>query len=283
MKPAIQITTHKDTSLSKSFFGGLPKVPKNFEWPYWDSTPSRLDEIKYAEKKYLECKTDYWKDQLEKSQKQLLEPLIPLTFLGQVHLDEVPRNVQFPNLPSSGILYFFCDCTLYPPGWRASSKGSCQVIYVEETSELQTLPFPNAMFEKFRDDPWFRDDLVGHQSEDSRCSLSFTPQLSPSTTYFDEPKHLLFGDAMVIQEPMEEMCQLCFHGFDAYEYHMDSEVAHLAHLREGVEDWQLLLQLDCDDNLDWEWGDAGMVYFWIRSQDLEQQNFSNVWWELQCA
>jgi uncharacterized protein YwqG len=276
MKPTIQIKTQKDVTLSKSFFGGLPKVPKSFEWPYWDSTPFHLDAIKYAEKKYLEYKTDYLKGELERNQKRLLEPLIPLTFLGQIHLNEVPRHAQFPNLPSSGILYFFCDCLLYPPGWRASSKGSCQVIYIKETSELQTLPRPNEMFEKFE------DEYTGHWNS---CSLSFKPNLAPSITAYetyDKPGHRLFGDAWVIQEPMEEMCQLCFHGFDAYEYNMnfDSEVAHL---REGAGDWQLLLQLDCDDNLDWMWGDAGMVYFWIRSQDLEQQNFSNVWWELQCA
>jgi len=93
---------------------------------------------------------------------------------------------------------------------------------------------------------------------------------------------MLFGSPMEVQNPMEEMCQLCFHGFDAVEYDMNFD-PEVAHLKEGVKDWQLLLQLDCDGNLDWMWGDAGMVYFWIRSQDLEPQNFSNVWCEMQCS
>ena len=84
MKPTIQIKTHKNINLSKSFLGGLPKLPSNFEWPCWDSTPYHRDRIKYTEKNYSEFKTEYWKRELEESQKQLLDPLRPLIFLGQI-------------------------------------------------------------------------------------------------------------------------------------------------------------------------------------------------------
>lgn len=30
------------------------------------------------------------------------------------------------------------------------------------------------------------------------------------------------------------------------------------------------------------WGDAGMLYYWIRRQDLAQGNFDNVWMTMQC-
>ncbi|UDQ99492.1 DUF1963 domain-containing protein [Lentisphaerota bacterium WC36G] len=30
------------------------------------------------------------------------------------------------------------------------------------------------------------------------------------------------------------------------------------------------------------WGDSGMIYFWIRKQDLKARNFENVWLHLQC-
>jgi uncharacterized protein YwqG len=162
MKPAIRIKTVKHKNSGKSFFGGLPKLPANYEWPFWDATPLYLDEIKYAEKTGRECGTaDYWNSEIEKIK-------------------------------------------------------------------------------------------------------------------------LLFGSPMEIQNPMEEMCQLCFHGFDHLEYDIDSD-PEVAFLKDGVQDWQLLLQLDCDQYLDWEWGDSGMLYFWIRTQDLENRDFSNVWCEIQCT
>lgn len=323
MKPTIRIKTHKNTTLSKSFFGGLPEVPTNFDWPLWNATSYYLDEIEYAEKSFRAYSTGIWTRAIEENKKWLQAPLFPLMFLGQIHLDEVPRFGQFPNLPSSGILYFFWAAHLSPPGWRASSKGSCRVIYIKETSDLRTLLFPEEMVRKFG------DDFIT-QANHPRCSLSFEPSWA-LTNYLDkvnaidydddraidrlvaesrqselldnisdsfpefnkstlvnkdfssqgESIHMLLGSPIEIQNPMEEMCQLCFHGFDEIDHNINFD-AEVAHLRAGVKDWQLLLQLDCDDNLDWLWGDAGMLYFWIRKQDLEEQNFSNVWCEMQC-
>lgn len=54
-------------------------------------------------------------------------------------------------------------------------------------------------------------------------------------------------------------------------------------MEKGAEDWQLLLQIDSDEeNLGAMWGDCGRVYFWIRQQDLQKRDFSNVWLVLQC-
>jgi uncharacterized protein YwqG len=330
MKPTIRITTQKNINLSKSFFGGLPKVPNDFDWPVWDATPSFLDDMKHEEESYRQYQTDFWKWEIEKSRKRLVDPLIPLVFLGQIHLEEVPRYGQFPNLPPTGILYFFWDAIHYPPGWRASSKGSGRVLYVEETPTLQTQTPPEKMIKKYGED---LDGLI----DDSRCSLLFEPrwslleyldtvltmdfiadedfydeedaepptiesliqesleeipvgfsQKSESTiliknhSIYGEPMHMLFGSPMEVQNPMEEMCQLCFHGFDSTKYNVNRH-SKVAHLKEGVKDWQLLLQLDCDRNLNWEWGDCGMLYFWIRSQDLARRDFSNVWCEMQCS
>jgi len=315
MKPTIRITTQKDVNSNQSFFGGLPKLPINFEWPMWDTTSYYLDKIKYAEKNYREYGTEYWRMEIEKNQKKLQVSFVPLTFLGQIYLEEVPRYGDFPNLPSSGTLCFFWDVLLNPPGSRASSRGSCRVVYINDVSELQTRAFPTEMVEKFSNE---LDIRLG----DFQCGLSFEPSWV-SSNYLDStleaddddedsilasflresidhipngfperdeatilvkdhssagaPMHLLFGSPMEIQNPMEEMCQLCFHGFD------EDSNADVTFLKEGVKDWQLLLQLDSDDNLDWLWGDAGMLYFWIRKQDLEKQDFSNVWCEMQCT
>ncbi len=51
----------------------------------------------------------------------------------------------------------------------------------------------------------------------------------------------------------------------------------------GVDDWRLLFQVDSDGNMNIDWGDVGVVYFWIRKQDLANRNFDNVWTIMQCC
>jgi uncharacterized protein YwqG len=53
-------------------------------------------------------------------------------------------------------------------------------------------------------------------------------------------------------------------------------------LEKGAQDWILLLQVDSDDDAQMMWGDAGMLYFWIRRQDLAQAAFGKAWCILQC-
>jgi len=55
-----------------------------------------------------------------------------------------------------------------------------------------------------------------------------------------------------------------------------------AALAEGAADWVLLLQVDTDDDAGMMWGDCGLIYFWIRREDLARRDFSNVWMILQC-
>lgn len=53
-------------------------------------------------------------------------------------------------------------------------------------------------------------------------------------------------------------------------------------LEPNVQDWQLLLQLDSEENLGYMWGDSGKLYFWIREQDCKNKAFDKVWAILQC-
>lgn len=45
----------------------------------------------------------------------------------------------------------------------------------------------------------------------------------------------------------------------------------------------LLLQLDSDQDANLMWGDAGLLYFWIRTEDLVAGRFDRVWMTLQCG
>jgi uncharacterized protein YwqG len=37
--------------------------------------------------------------------------------------------------------------------------------------------------------------------------------------------------------------------------------------------WQLLAQVDSDDELDWSWGNVGRVYVWVPERDLRKARF----------
>jgi hypothetical protein len=44
-------------------------------------------------------------------------------------------------------------------------------------------------------------------------------------------------------------------------------------LKASAKDWRLLLQLKSDKDLDWMWGDVGMIYYWCREDDIAQARF----------
>jgi uncharacterized protein YwqG len=78
------------------------------------------------------------------------------------------------------------------------------------------------------------------------------------------------------QGEMKLKCQLVFNGLycgDASCYRNPLCVQ----LDSGAEDWQLLTQFDFDENARMSWGDAGRLYFWIRSNDLVQKAFDKAW------
>ena len=77
-------------------------------------------------------------------------------------------------------------------------------------------------------------------------------------------------------------CQL---GLSGLKYGDQITTAQAEEIEQGLEDWQLLLQLDsdaCEDLPDdggsyMYWGNEGFMYFWIRKQDLMARDFSKVW------
>ena len=53
--------------------------------------------------------------------------------------------------------------------------------------------------------------------------------------------------------------------------------------RAARDSWQLLLQVDSDDAAGMMWGDSGLLYFWIRDDDLAARRFERVWCAMQCC
>jgi uncharacterized protein YwqG len=84
----------QSTHPARSFFGGLPKLPAEFDWPH--AYVTSVDE---------------------------LEP-VALTFLAQIDLAELPDFDARPYLPQTGTLFFFCSSV-----FEGESRPPCRVLF----------------------------------------------------------------------------------------------------------------------------------------------------------
>jgi uncharacterized protein YwqG len=143
---------------ARSYFGGLPRLPVELDWPTGDvPDENRINAVS------------------------------ALTFVAQIDLSEVPK-IEFNPLPETGTLYFFCSSifcgepeppcrVLYhhatgdahperkpPPNLMplGGDDGEYQVKWLDPTSDFHSkveFKYPIS-FHPFRDFP-FQEDLVG--------------------------------------------------------------------------------------------------------------------------
>ena len=81
---------------------------------------------------------------------------------------------------------------------------------------------------------------------------------------------------------MELECELVANGLscgDGSAYHHP----RIAEFEKNSAQWQLLLQIDSDDEGDMDWDGEGRVYLWIKKDDLLARDFSKTWLILQTS
>ena len=236
----------KSISLGDSKLGGLPDLPSGLTWPEW--------------------KTGY------------------LTFVAQVNLAELPASELLPNV---GVLSFFYDREQSAWGFDPKHKEGFRLWYFPEVLQLvravepEPSPFSCARltFEPYLSLPDFSADSVGDlvlniENKEQYCDF-VDKHAGPA------PQHQILGWPHVIQGDMALESQLVTNGLytgNASGY----KDSRRRELEPGAKDWTLLLQIDSDDNAEMMWGDAGMLYVWIRRQDLAAKKFENAWTILQC-
>jgi hypothetical protein len=213
-----------------------------------------------------------------------------LGFLAQIDLAQTQALLPMDWLPKSGALLFFYDLKNQPWGFDPADRGSWAVIHQPVTSrELapQGTPDPS-------------DPAYGRAFVMFRTILTYpTPERVPSIDFSDEeidaltdlsteqygeqPCHQLGGLPNPVQgDRMERKCQLASNGiFCGDDKHLQD--ARVPGLEKGAGEWRLLLQIDSDDEVGFAWGDAGMLYFFVRESDARAGDFSNVWMVLQCS
>ena len=266
--PAIRLdaTRIADTELraGQSRFSGSPDLPKHFIWPV--------------------------------NQGRVLQ------FLGQLNLSELSSFEAASVLPDHGWLYFFYDLLDQPWGYDPRDRGAWAVRYCDESDAAglvrTSMPPMSAQDKTHEFADWPKSFHVCELSPKPAATLpdldeffrklnirvgdevmeKFCDQLFPD----GGAKHQVLGEPHQIQGGMELMCQLVSHGLycgDATGY----GDPRAAQLERGASDWQLLFQIDTDEERPgWMWGDCGSLYYWIHKKDLKARDFDHTWLCLQC-
>lgn len=248
-QPALHL--EHDSAERFSWIGGLPTVPAGFEWPYWRGQP--------------------------------------LGFLAQLDLEEVAAAFKTSWLPPRGQLYFFFidDERDAPGGYEPSDRGAWRVIYADVArsalapasppAAVDTLHFPKicVAFRPISTLPSEERLMARWDLSDAESEALFSARNAP---FRMQPRHQLFGLPWPEQtDDMELTAQLA-----ANDLHLDfGRASRDPHQLAEAARWHLLLQIDTDDAAQMMWGDAGLLYFWIRDEDAARRNFDAVWMILQ--
>ena len=282
IRPAVRIHKSFSTSGKKSHFGGLPDSMPNFQYPIF----------------HLNQKIG-----IPKREDSEVKP----SFLCQIYLNEIPSLHYYlqDQQKKEGVLYFFADLENNLTGWRDELSGSWKVIYLNSnnTNEDNPIiknqdnnvemdidldrdditPFIEMRFEtvwmfgahehdlQMISDLFEVNDLNFYELQKALQDQQHFNYYMHSAREAGSVSHQLFGYPGYIQNLMQEKCHEKI--LRKYDGEVDSK----------MEDWILLLQLDSDEDLNWGFGDSGILFFWIRKQDLKKLDFSDVSCIFQCA
>ena len=251
--------------IGTSKFGGKPHLPANFLWPYYEGA-------------------DYMDEETANR---------PLSFLAQFNLEEIAEFDTDNRLPHTGMLYFFYELCTMKWGFDPKDKGCAQVYYIEDTTDIRPVDFPEDLAEDFiipefslkfssqKNVPDY-EEIVGCCTDvDWDCydeeRVLYGCDLS------EEETSKLLGYADLIQGDMLFQCAEIADGIycGGVPEFTDGQCEKLMEERQ---EWTLLFQMSTvkKDGYELMFGDCGSIYFYIRKQDLKEKKFDDTWMILQC-
>ncbi|HEX7260801.1 MAG TPA: YwqG family protein, partial [Luteolibacter sp.] len=226
----------------QSALGGAPVFPPGVSWPMWGE--------------------------------------VPLDYLARINLAELPPSDVIR--PPSGILEFFYGSDSQeqqPWGGDEEDKGSGAVIFLPDPEVARSALKPEAAGIPPAKVPLeFQTDIVMAATEAIQDRFYEHARALPAR---DRAKTYAIRDAMHEFEPYG--CHRALSAPARVQGDMDDELVRAARLFDlppGTE-WVMLLQLDSDKAVNWQWCDDGAIYFWIPAADLALGRFDRVWVVLQ--
>jgi uncharacterized protein YwqG len=255
--PAIRIQIEdvpSSQSVFASKFGGMPFTPEGFVWP-----------INPAGR--------------------------PMEFVGQINFSEiVAQTPSFSDrLPNHGIFQFFYDIDKMVWGYDPNHQDFWRFIWYPTPLSLVNTAYPEyvsfperAFLLTFQETLSFPDIWSLLSTPEKR--EEFSEEEREAYQGFTEqarPKHQMLGHSWNIQDDPRFTAQFASNGMyiGNLSYKSDPRTPELL---KGMNDWQLLWQIDSDERLGFMWGDIGMLYILIKEEALKRGDFSNVWLDLQC-
>jgi uncharacterized protein YwqG len=238
-------------SVGTSKLGGSPDLPADVTWPEWKGTPQ--------------------------------------SFIAQIRLDDVHTYDVEGVLPEHGMLWFFYDAQQQTFGANLADKGGWSILFAERPTNLQrtaapvTLP-PTSQFQScaFR---FATEITLASQPQLELPHFDWTDeeqkQYETLLSAFPTPEdhaaihHRLLGNPDTIQDDMRLECQLASNGLTtSREPNTDEQV-------KAAMEWHLLFQVDSDEQAGMLWANTGMLYYWLKSNDLQAHHFDAAWLVLQ--
>lgn len=206
----------------------------------------------------------------------------PLQFLAQINFAEIP---DLEGFPSNGILQFYLNMKEWGLGIDESREEiqlNHRVLYFPEVDKNENLLKDRETLRTFSEIPEDEEQLWVKPS-----GLVFK-ETKQYITFFDYRfAPLLFNRNEVAKSSeYEDVAHAYNHYEQPYTEHFQLEGGHriggyanYLHSRDnrielGIEDYQLLMQLDTDEGL--EWCDGGIAQWYIQPQDLQRRDFSKV-------
>lgn len=240
--PSIRLTAHPAEEirlrLGSTKFGGLPDLPFKMSWP--------------------ECNGS------------------TLPFVAQINLAEIaPYDVNH-LFPDTGILSFFFDQEAFFESQHHDRTKPWQVLYISgPSSGLQRLPIPENITKQGRYGP---------------CEVTYAIEITlPDYSHYDATslERLNLPDPLTYEEEQAYyQIQAQLAGSADAPYHLprhrllghpdDVQWDMYKELGGVATSWQLLFQVDSDGVPDTDWGDTGRIYYWIRTCNLAERDFSQV-------
>ena len=260
--------SQKKLPVGASKFYGTPDLPADFDWPYYKGTDFE----------------DVTKNR-------------PLAFLAQINLGEAAPCDRTGLLPKTGVLSFFYETVSMEWGFELKSEGYARVYYFPETEGLVPTQIPEETKEwsvgeqalTFADAVSLLSSFAYSRSCGKEVDWDTYNELRAEFGYDaaaheDNPMKML-GYADEIQNEMEPECELYSRGIDGDMQEELSEEEEAELVRNAADRWVLLFQMGTveDGETELMYGDCGLIYFWIRKEDLAARNFHHVRLILQCG
>lgn len=279
--PAVRLRPTEADCFSQ--LGGHPTLPESTEWPYWDPRDNDRRALAFAEAQSSKMTTDFWRGKVEKCRAKQGRAPVPLSFIAQLGLHELPRDIPGLPLPGSGYLWFFYELEEMPWGFCPSHRGSFRVIGASASEPLAEREAPSGAFvsESCTKVSLHPVATLPEWPEVDENRWDAYSELKASLGE-DEPWHQVGGHPETIQGDMTTACAMVTRGVylgRPPDLSPDQRVQFEAEAK----NWRLLLQIASDESLDWMWGDLGNLYWWMREDDIGAQRWDQAWFKLQCS